>query len=111
MALITDWSNNRFGVPAPNSYTRITEINLQRRIFTKTPADGAPESEAGILSTHGIQFRTETFLTEELAKSGGEPIEFHGYTFFPTWEDADIMALCYKWLKANIAQFQNATDA
>jgi hypothetical protein len=112
MALITNWENTRFGIPAPQSYTRITEINMQRRIFTKTPATpDTPIDQAGILSTHGIQFRTETFMTKEVALAGGEPIEFHGYTVFPTWEDTDIMAFCYNWLKTNVAQFKNATDA
>lgn len=109
MALITDWSNNRFGVPAPQSYTRITDIAIQRRItFATPPQPGEPSP--GILATHAIQFRTETFISKELALNGGAPIEEHGYTFFPSWESTDIMALCYSWLKENISQFKTAVN-
>ncbi len=111
MALLTDWSNNRFGVPAPDSYTRIIEISVQRRITLRTPPTPQDPSP-GVLATHAIVFRTETFLTEAIAKDpNGSPIEQHGYTFFPTWEDTDVMKQCYQWLKDNIDQFKDARDA
>jgi hypothetical protein len=109
MALITDWSNNRFGVPAPQSYTRITEISVKRRTTFATPPEPGQPSP-GVLATHVVQFRTETYLNKDLALGGGSPIEEHGYTFFPNWENTDATALCYNWLKENISQFKNAIN-
>jgi hypothetical protein len=86
MALITDWSNNRFGVPAPQSYTRITEISVKRRITFATPPEPGQPSP-GVLATHVVQFRTETYLNKDLALGGGSPIEEHGYTFFPITDE------------------------
>jgi len=109
MALIVDWSDNRFNVPAPQSYTRVTDVKVFRQTTYNTPL--TPDAVPTIRGTHSIQFRTETFIDKASADAGNAPIEEHGYYVPSTFEAKDIYTVCYEYLVREIARFKNATYA
>lgn len=109
MALQSNMPENLFNVPAPEAYTVITEVKVEKRKLYS-----APEVEGGeptYVSGHLVTFRTNTYFNQA-AKDAQNPIATHGYTIPYKYEsDCPSLPYLYNWLKQNIGMFANAVDA
>lgn len=108
MALISNLEENLFGIPAPNAYTIVTAVEVQKRDIMSV----ANESEEPvIIAKHMLKFETKTYFSEA-SKGSTNPIGMHGYSIPFDYDTTDnVIAYCYSWLKSNVGIFANAIDA
>jgi len=99
---------NLFGIPAPESYTVVTSVEIQKRdiLSVKNP-DDVPT----LVAKHLLKFETKTYFNVA-AKNSPNPIATHGYSIPLEYDvSGNVVAYCYDWLKQNIGLFVDATDA
>lgn len=109
MALQSNMPENLFNVPAPEAYTVITEVKVEKRkIYSAPDVEGG---EPTYVSGHLVTFRTNTHFNQS-AKDSQQPIATHGYTIpYEYASDCPSLPYLYSWLKQNIGMFANAVDA
>jgi hypothetical protein len=108
MALQSSLNENLFNIPAPEAYTIITEVFVEKRqVYSVSESS---DSSPTLVTGHVITFKTNTYYNES-SKNSQNPIANHIYTIPYNYESNSLsLSYLYGWLRNNIGMFINSVD-